>query len=214
MGNKNSYFPNDKYESWERHKGMYPGEGPPKEWSWDRLKYFIYKDQRVWMPPKPGSKEWKESPGFKDTTGKRLPPGVRIPDYRKYKIENIKELMDIKRQLNALGLKNPWLRNEVWRFDWRLFGTRTDRWLIIFQYAKYGLAAFILTETLAHLLGMRPRFKSKWPYHPDPHNGDDPYKMVYEMDPKDLKEVNNEWVKYWKPVPELIYDNYLGNGWN
>lgn len=50
----------------------------------------------------------------------------KIPSYRIYKWERIPELVKVQERLNAHGLKDPWLRNEVWRFHPR-YGTRWTR---------------------------------------------------------------------------------------
>lgn len=49
-------------------------------------------------------------PGFKDTKGKNLPYGVRIPDWKKYKVETSAEFVEVQRKLAAHGLKDPWVR--------------------------------------------------------------------------------------------------------
>jgi len=41
---------------------------------------------------------------------------IKIPDYKIYKVEDVPELMAVKRVLGARGLKDPWLRNEVWKY--------------------------------------------------------------------------------------------------
>ncbi|XP_071104216.1 NADH dehydrogenase [ubiquinone] 1 beta subcomplex subunit 3-like [Haliotis cracherodii] len=41
---------------------------------------------------------------------------VQIPDWRQYKVEGIKELEQLQSLLAARGLKDPWIRNEVWRY--------------------------------------------------------------------------------------------------
>ncbi|XP_050520433.1 NADH dehydrogenase [ubiquinone] 1 beta subcomplex subunit 3 [Daktulosphaira vitifoliae] len=41
---------------------------------------------------------------------------IEIPDYRIYKVENVPELMKVKAILATEDLKDPWLRNEVWRY--------------------------------------------------------------------------------------------------
>jgi NADH dehydrogenase (ubiquinone) 1 beta subcomplex subunit 3 len=44
----------------------------------------------------------------------RLP----IPDYRIYHVgDHTPRLQRIERMLAAKGLKDPWMRNEVWRYD-------------------------------------------------------------------------------------------------
>jgi len=44
--------------------------------------------------------------------GKNIP----IPDHTYYKVDNIPELVNHKNSLEYYGLKDPWIRNEVWRF--------------------------------------------------------------------------------------------------
>ncbi|KAK3592445.1 hypothetical protein CHS0354_004876 [Potamilus streckersoni] len=41
---------------------------------------------------------------------------IKIPDWRQYKVDGIKELEFLQKQLAARGLKDPWIRNEVWRY--------------------------------------------------------------------------------------------------
>lgn len=148
---------------------MYPGKGPVPNWSWDRLKYYIYKEQHVFNEPP------VHGPGFKDTAGKHLPKGVRIPDWKKYNVQETPELLEVQKRLAEKGLKNPWLRNDVWRYDPRLWGTYMDRSLFLFRYLKYGVAAFIVTESFAHLMGWR----GDHGHHEEHH--EDPYKLMYEM---------------------------------
>lgn len=70
----------------------------------------------------------------------------KIPDYRIYKVANVPELAQVERALAAQGLKDPWLRNEVWRFDRTQWGTPKQRWsLVFFRGFKYGFGAFIFT---------------------------------------------------------------------
>lgn len=44
---------------------------------------------------------------------------VEIPDYKIYsnKADKIPELAKHQQRLAALGLKDPWIRNEVWKFQ-------------------------------------------------------------------------------------------------
>ncbi len=53
----------------------------------------------------------------------------KIPDWRIYTVgEHTPELLKNERMLKSLGLKDPWARNEVWRFDRRNhYGTPTNR---------------------------------------------------------------------------------------
>jgi len=44
----------------------------------------------------------------------------KVPDWKTYKVgPHTPELENVQRMLKSLGLKDPWLRNEVWRFDRR-----------------------------------------------------------------------------------------------
>lgn len=36
--------------------------------------------------------------------------GHKVPDWRKYKVENAPELVTVRNMLAAKGLKDPWLR--------------------------------------------------------------------------------------------------------
>ncbi|XP_075220270.1 NADH dehydrogenase [ubiquinone] 1 beta subcomplex subunit 3 [Lycorma delicatula] len=70
---------------------------------------------------------------------------VKIPDYRIYKVEDVPELVQVKSKLSNIGLKDPWLRNEVWRFHPSL-GTRKERInLLVFRGFKYGFGLFVAT---------------------------------------------------------------------
>lgn len=69
-----------------------------------------------------------------------------VPDYRIYKVENAPKLLQIQKALAARGLKDPWLRNEVWRYDKKHFIDEGKAWrLLFFRGFKYGFGAFVLT---------------------------------------------------------------------
>lgn len=47
-------------------------------------------------------------------------PHIVIPDYKIYTVgEHTPKLLEVQQKLAAKGLKDPWLRNEVWRYDVR-----------------------------------------------------------------------------------------------
>lgn len=70
----------------------------------------------------------------------------KIPDWRIYKVENAPELMETQRALASHGLRDPWIRNEVWRYDRTQFGTHAQRFrLVLFRGFKWGLAAAVAT---------------------------------------------------------------------
>nr|AIX97465.1 NADH dehydrogenase (ubiquinone) 1 beta subcomplex 3 [Ceratosolen solmsi] len=41
----------------------------------------------------------------------------KIPDASVYKVENSVVLMNLQKKLAEKGLKDPWIRNHVWRFE-------------------------------------------------------------------------------------------------
>nr|AQS22559.1 NADH dehydrogenase 1 beta subcomplex subunit 3 [Pseudodiaptomus poplesia] len=46
--------------------------------------------------------------------------GMKIPDWKSFTVgEHTPELLKLQKMLDSLGLKDPWLRNEVWRYDRR-----------------------------------------------------------------------------------------------
>lgn len=70
----------------------------------------------------------------------------KIPDYKIYKVEDVPLLMRTKEALEIKGLSDPWLRNEVWRYNAKEFGTEGKRGAIIFTRGfKYGAVACALT---------------------------------------------------------------------
>ncbi|XP_056632658.1 NADH dehydrogenase [ubiquinone] 1 beta subcomplex subunit 3 [Diorhabda sublineata] len=73
-------------------------------------------------------------------------PPYKIPDYRIYKVKDVPELVETERALVSLGLKDPWLRNEVWRYNPKEFGTESTRFKsLFFRGFKLGFGAFVLT---------------------------------------------------------------------
>ena len=45
---------------------------------------------------------------------------LTIPDYKTYQVnEHTPVLLEHQKKLAKLGLKDPWIRNEVWRYDMR-----------------------------------------------------------------------------------------------
>lgn len=50
-----------------------------------------------------------------------------VPDYKIYKVEDVPLLIKTKKALEAQGLSDPWLRNEVWRYNVSQFGTERLR---------------------------------------------------------------------------------------
>jgi len=74
---------------------------------------------------------------------------MKVPDWKSYKVENIPELMKVQEALAKKGLSDPWLRNEVWRYQQSEWGTKKSRWQnSVFRGFKYGFGAFLVTIVL------------------------------------------------------------------
>lgn len=70
----------------------------------------------------------------------------KVPDYKIYKVEDIPQLLTVKRALAAQGLSDPWLRNEVWRYNPKVFGTEGLRTRKTFlRGLGLGLVAAVVT---------------------------------------------------------------------
>ncbi|NEU33360.1 hypothetical protein GN156_21975, partial [bacterium LRH843] len=66
---------------------------------------------------------------------------IQIPDYKIYRVEDVPELMKVKEALAKKGLKDPWLRNEVWRYHPSFGGSKMNNLKIIFGRGfKAGVA--------------------------------------------------------------------------
>ena len=66
---------------------------------------------------------------------------LAIPDYRIYHVgDHTPRLQKIEKLLAAKGLKDPWIRNEVWRYDERMHGTPRSKILQTFGLGGRGFA--------------------------------------------------------------------------
>ncbi|CAF0825089.1 unnamed protein product [Adineta steineri] len=77
----------------------------------------------------------------------------RVPDWRSQKVNGIPELESHRSKLSNKGLRDPWIRNQVWLYDpkvgaypqWRV-SLRTA--FFGFRYAMVALATCLITEKL------------------------------------------------------------------
>ncbi|XP_037818155.1 NADH dehydrogenase [ubiquinone] 1 beta subcomplex subunit 3 [Lucilia sericata] len=72
----------------------------------------------------------------------------KVPDPSIYKVENVAKLVEVKEALARQGLKDPWLRNEVWRYDAKQFGTHASR-LRAFMLRGFVLGLGLTAATVA-----------------------------------------------------------------
>ncbi|XP_041374510.1 NADH dehydrogenase [ubiquinone] 1 beta subcomplex subunit 3-like [Gigantopelta aegis] len=78
---------------------------------------------------------------------------IVIPDWREYKIDGIKELENLQKALQSQGLKDPWIRNEVWRYHPQTYiGPGRAGLYSIFKGFKWAVAAMVLTVGAEKLL--------------------------------------------------------------
>lgn len=77
----------------------------------------------------------------------------KVPDYKIYKVEDVPQLLKTQQALSAQGLKDPWLRNEVWRYNVKEFGTEGSRAKkLFFRGFKWGFLAFAVTAVGGYVM--------------------------------------------------------------
>lgn len=70
---------------------------------------------------------------------------IKIPDWRIYKVDNVSELIRVRELLAQKGIKNPWLRNDVWRWH-PGYGTTSQRIkMLFFRGFKVAFGLMVLT---------------------------------------------------------------------
>ncbi|XP_029041178.1 NADH dehydrogenase [ubiquinone] 1 beta subcomplex subunit 3 isoform X2 [Osmia bicornis bicornis] len=81
-------------------------------------------------------------------------PPYLVPSPDIYKVEDVPELMRVREKLAEKGLKDPWLRNEVWRYT-TLPGPPIRRALVpLLRGAIFGIPAFLITIAVENYLGV------------------------------------------------------------
>jgi len=91
-------------------------------------------------------------------------PKMKIPDYSIYKVADAPELVQVQEVLAAKGLKDPWLRNEVWRYNRKEWWTHRQR-LVTFvtRGMKVGFGLFLVTTAIETAMA------AVQPQHPPHH---------------------------------------------
>lgn len=82
-------------------------------------------------------------------------PPYTIPKASIYKVETCPELVEVQSALARQGLRDPWLRNEVWRYEPKLHGTHASRARNFFGRGfLLGLGACALTIAFETAFGV------------------------------------------------------------
>lgn len=87
-----------------------------------------------------------------------------VPDYKTYKVDRwTPELLNVQQKLAAKGLKDPWLRNEVWRYDERMWNTPTQRLKIAAKRGLIpGIALAIITTAISNYYDSHSPHHTPW----------------------------------------------------
>lgn len=79
---------------------------------------------------------------------------INIPDWKIYRPEGIPELEALQKMLAARGLKDPWIRNEVWRYTPENYGGELRNAAKSlgrgFKWAVAAMTVTILGEMIYH----------------------------------------------------------------
>uniref|UniRef100_U5ERX7 NADH dehydrogenase [ubiquinone] 1 beta subcomplex subunit 3 n=1 Tax=Corethrella appendiculata TaxID=1370023 RepID=U5ERX7_9DIPT len=79
----------------------------------------------------------------------------KVPSASIYRVEDAPQLVQVRDALAKRGLKDPWLRNEVWRYNVKEFGTHRGRLMqVLFRGLPLGFAAFVATIAIEKALGI------------------------------------------------------------
>ncbi|KAI0981976.1 hypothetical protein GJ496_010737 [Pomphorhynchus laevis] len=70
----------------------------------------------------------------------------KIPDWREYSLDDAPELQKYAKRLAAHGLKDPWIRNDVWRYSVKMGYQSTQRKALklVGTGSKWGISAALL----------------------------------------------------------------------
>lgn len=82
-------------------------------------------------------------------------PPYKIPNPEIYKVEDVPELKRVQEKLAQKGLKDPWLRNHVWRYQETKSRSGIPRVVtILLRGWKIGVPAFLLTIAVENYFGI------------------------------------------------------------
>ncbi|KAK6633022.1 hypothetical protein RUM43_012765 [Polyplax serrata] len=73
----------------------------------------------------------------------------KIPDWRIYQVEDVPQLVHLRKALECRNLKDPWLRNHVWKYTEKYNNKKCPSVLGVFKIGiKYGFLAGLATTAL------------------------------------------------------------------
>ncbi|XP_027729253.1 NADH dehydrogenase [ubiquinone] 1 beta subcomplex subunit 3 [Vombatus ursinus] len=75
---------------------------------------------------------------------------IELPDYKQWKIEGT-PLQRVQERLAKQGLRDPWGRNEAWRYMGR-YGKPATLWAALTRGFKWGFGAFLLAVGVEYFL--------------------------------------------------------------
>ncbi|CAD0205225.1 unnamed protein product [Chrysodeixis includens] len=79
-------------------------------------------------------------------------PPYTVPNYKQFTIKGIPQLEELEKALEKKGLRDPWIRNEAWRYH-PGFGTKWARARkAFFRGFPLGLGLAIITVGLEKML--------------------------------------------------------------
>jgi len=81
-------------------------------------------------------------------------PPYTIPSPDIYKVEDIPELKRIQEELAKRRLKDPWLRNQVWRYKQRTTSPFLRNLIILTRGWRIGVPAFLITIAVEQYFGI------------------------------------------------------------
>ncbi|XP_075985110.1 NADH dehydrogenase [ubiquinone] 1 beta subcomplex subunit 3 [Anticarsia gemmatalis] len=80
-------------------------------------------------------------------------PPYTIPDYKSFVVKGVPQLEELEQALAKKGLKDPWIRNEAWRYH-PGFGSKSKRaFKFFFRGLPIGVALTAITVGVEMALG-------------------------------------------------------------
>lgn len=75
-------------------------------------------------------------------------PPYKVPDHSIFTIQGVPQLQELEKKLAEKGLKDPWIRNEAWRYH-PGFGTKLGRFTAVI-FRGFLVGAALTAATVAY----------------------------------------------------------------